>query len=68
MVERWFATLTQRQLRRGIHRSTRELEAALQRYVETYNQDPKPFAWTKTADEILAAVARFCKRTYDSGH
>jgi transposase len=68
MVERWFATLTQRQLRRGIHRSTRELEAALQRYVETYNQDPKPFAWTKTADEILEAVARFCKRTYDSGH
>lgn len=68
LVERWFATLTQRQLRRGIHRSTRELEAALQRYVETYNQDPKPFAWTKTADDILEAVARFCKRTYDSGH
>jgi transposase len=68
LVERWFATLTERQLRRGVHRSTRELEAALQRYVETYNQDPKPFAWTKTADEILQAVTRFCKRTYDSGH
>jgi transposase len=68
LVERWFGTLTERQLRRGVHRSTRELEEALRRYVESYNQDPKPFVWTKTADEILAAVARFCKRTSDSGH
>ena len=68
LVERWFATLTERQLRRGVHRSTRELEAALRHYMETYNQDPKPFVWTKTATEILEAVARFCLRTYDSGH
>jgi transposase len=68
LVERWFATLTERQLRRGVHRSTPELETALRHYVETYNQDPKPFLWTKTADEILAAVARFCERTSDSGH
>ena len=68
LVERWFATLTERQLRRGVHRSTRELEAALRCYVETYNQNPKPFIWTKTADEILANVARFCKRISDSGH
>jgi transposase len=68
LVERWFGTLTERQLRRGIHRSTRELEEALKRYVENYNQDPKPFVWTKTADEILEAVAMFCKRTSDSGH
>ena len=68
LVERWFATLTERQLRRGVHRSTRELELALRHYVETYNQDPKPFVWTKTADEILTALARFCKRTSDSGH
>ena len=68
LVERWFATLTERQLRRSTHRSTHELEAALQHYVEIYNQDPKPFVWTKTADEILEAVARFCKRTSDSGH
>jgi len=68
LVERWFGTLTERQLRRGVHRSTRELEEALQRYLENYNQDPKPFVWTKTADEILEAVARFCKRTSDSGH
>jgi transposase len=68
LVERWFATLTERQLRRAAHRSTRELEQALRHYVETYNHDPKPFVWTKTADEILAAVAGFCKRTYNSGH
>jgi transposase len=68
LVERWFATLTERQLRRGVHRSTRELEGALRHYLETYNQDPRPFVWTKTADEILATVARFCKRTSDSGH
>jgi transposase len=66
LVERWFATLTERQLRRGAHRSTRELEAALRHYVETYNQDPQPFVWTKTADQILAAVASFCNRTSDS--
>lgn len=68
LVERWFATLTERQLRRGVHRSTRELEAALRRYVATYNQNPKPFVWTKTADEILANIARFCKRTLGTGH
>ena len=68
LVERWFATLMERQLHRGAHRSTRELEEVLRHYVATYNQDPKPFVWTKTADEILEAVARFCKRTSDSGH
>ena len=66
LVERWFATLMERQLRRGAHRSTRELEEALRHYVVTYNQDPKPFVWTKTADEIFEALARFCKRTSDS--
>jgi len=68
LVERWFATLTERQLRRGTYRSTQELENALKHYVNTYNQDPKPFKWTKTADQILEALARFCKRTSDSGH
>jgi len=68
LVERWFATLTERQLRRGTYRSTQELESALKHYVNTYNQDPKPFKWTKTADQILEALARFCKRTSDSGH
>jgi len=68
LVERWFATLTERQLRRGVHRSTAELEAALRRYLAAHNQLAKPFVWTKTSDEILENVARFSKRIYDSGH
>jgi len=68
LVERWFATLTQKQLRRGVHRSTRELEAAIRSYLTESNKHAKPFVWTKTADEILASVARFCTRTSDSGH
>jgi transposase len=68
LVERWFAALTEKQIRRGVHRSTRELEQAIRTYIETTNARPKPFVWTKTADEILASVTRFCKRTYDSGH
>jgi transposase len=68
LVERWFAALTEKQLRRGIHRSTRELETAIRRYVEITNGRAKPFVWTKTADEILASVARFCQRISNSGH
>jgi transposase len=68
LVERWFAALTEKQIRRGVHRSTRELEDAIRRYIEISNHNAKPFAWTKTADEILASVARFCKRISDSGH
>jgi transposase len=68
MVERWFGLLTQRQLRRGVHRSTLALEAAIESYIAVTNDQPKPFVWTKSADEILASVARFCRRTSDSGH
>ena len=68
LVERWFAALTTKQLRRGVHRSTRELEAAIVRYIAVTNQRPQPFVWTKTADEILASVARFCHRISNSGH
>jgi len=68
LVERWFAALTEKQLRRGVHRSTRELEAAIRRYIELTNARPKPFVWTKTADAILASVARFCHRISNSGH
>jgi len=68
LVERWFAALTEKQLRRGVHRSTRELELAIERYLEITNEQPKPFQWTKTADQILATVAKFCKRINDSGH
>jgi len=68
LVERFFAALTEKQIRRGAHRSTRELEMAIYRYIEHGNRDPQPFMWTKTADQILASVARFCKRISDSGH
>jgi hypothetical protein len=54
---RWFALLTEKQLRRGVHRSTRELEAAIDRYLTAYKEAPKPFVWTKVADEILASIA-----------
>jgi transposase len=68
LVERWFALLTERQLRRGVFRSTRELERAIERYLEQHNADPKPFIWTKSADEILQALAWTCQRINESGH
>ncbi|MDH3665153.1 MAG: IS630 family transposase, partial [Alphaproteobacteria bacterium] len=49
--------------RRGVHRSTQELEQAIQDYIDTVNDDPKPFRWTKSADDILASIKRFCMRT-----
>jgi transposase len=68
LVERWFAGLTEKQIRRGVHRSVRDLEAAIKSYLAVTNKSPKPFVWTKTADEILASVARFCARTSETGH
>ena len=68
LVERWFAQLTEKQIRRGAHRSTRALETAILAYIEYGNTTPKPFVWTKTADEILASVARFCHRISGTGH
>jgi transposase len=68
LVERWFAALTEKQLRRGVHRSTKELEQAIRSFIQHHNHDPKPFVWHKTADQILDSVARFCARTLDSGH
>jgi transposase len=68
LVERWFVELTDKQIRRGVHRSTRDLIAAIRTYLAVTNATPKPFVWHKTADEILASVARFCQRTSNSGH
>jgi len=68
LVERWFGLITQKQIRRGSFRSTRELEEAIRRYLETHNQDPKPFIWTKTADQILESVRRYCESINDSVH
>jgi hypothetical protein len=60
--------LTEKQIRRGTHRSTRELEQAIRDYLQIHNADPKPFAWTKTADDILVSIERFCLRISNSGH
>lgn len=65
-VERFFAQLTEKQLRRGVHRSTRDLEDAIRAYIDKVNADPKPFRWTKSADDILATIKRFCLRTLET--
>ena len=62
-VERWFALLTQRQLKRGSHRNVHELETAIREFISVHNQQPKPFQWTKSADQILASIARFATST-----
>ena len=67
-VERWFATLTQNYIRRGTHRSTRQLEQAIRHYLELNNNNPKPFVLSKSADDILASIGRFCLRTSNSLH
>ena len=68
MVERWFGLLSEKQIKRGTHRSTVQLEQAIRHYLAIHNEKPQPFVWTKTADDILASLARFCKRISDSGH
>jgi len=65
LVERWFAELTNKQLRRGAHRSVAQLEAAIREFINAHHASPKPFVWTKTADQILASIARFAQRTLD---
>jgi transposase len=73
-VERFFALITEKQIRRGVHTSTKQLEADICAFIATHNQDPKPFRWTKSADDILGAIQRFCLRTLqltqtsESGH
>lgn len=63
LVESWFSVLTRRAIKRGAHKSTKALEAAISEYLQTNNDDPKPFVWTKPADEILARIRRFCEGT-----
>jgi transposase len=68
LVERWFAELTTKKLKRGTHRSVRQLNADIRAWIETWNDDPRPFIWTKTADEILESIARYCNRINESQH
>jgi transposase len=65
LVERWFAELTMKQIRRGCHRSVAELERAIHEFIDANNAEPKPFVWTKSADDILSSIARFAQRTTD---
>jgi transposase len=68
LVERWFAELTNRKLRRSAHRSVTELETDIRKWINEWNKNPRPFVWTKTADQILETLAAYCERINDSGH
>lgn len=68
LVERWFGELTARKLRRGTHRSVRELNKDIRDWVKHWNENPRPYVWTKTAEQILTTIAAYCERISDSGH
>lgn len=68
LVERWFAELTNKKLKRGTHRSVRELNTDIRNWIETWNENPRPYVWTKTADQILESISRYCGRINDSQH
>ncbi|MGW5361913.1 IS630 family transposase [Actinopolymorpha pittospori] len=68
LVERWFGELTTKKLRRGTHRSVRELNTDIRNWIKTWNDNPRPYVWTKTADQILQAITRYCTRINDSRH
>src|ERR1700730_5724171 len=63
LVERWFAELTNERIRRGVFGSVKDLETAIGEFIEVHNEDPAPLVWTRTADQILASIARFAQRT-----
>jgi transposase len=68
LVERWFSELTTKLLQRGAHRSAHALNTDIRSWIETWNDDPRPYVWTKPADQILDSIARYCKRINQSGH
>jgi len=68
LVERWFGELTTKKLQRGAHTSVRALNADIRNWIKTWNQNPRPYVWTKTSDQILESIARYCSRITDSGH
>ena len=67
-LERWFAELTTRKIKRGLHTSVQGLERDIRAWVATWNQNPRPYVWVKTADQILASLSRYCARISDSAH
>ena len=68
LVERWFSELTTKKLKRGAHTSVRALNADIRAWIETWNENPRPYVWTKTSDQILESIARYCERINASGH
>ena len=68
LVERWFAELTSKWIKRSAHRSVRDLVASIRTWITNWNDNPKPFVWHKSADEILDSLAAYCQRINDSGH
>jgi transposase len=68
MVERWFGELTTKKLQRGTHRTVRALNADIRQWIQTWNDNPRPYVWTKTADQILESISRYCARINDSRH
>ena len=68
LVERWFSELTTKKLRRGTHTSVRQLNADIRTWIDTWNDNPRPYVWTKTADQILASIGNYCTRINNSGH
>ena len=68
LVERWFGELTTKKLQRGTHRSVRALNTDIRAWINTWNDNPRPYVWTKTADQILESIARYCTRINDSRH
>jgi transposase len=68
LVERWFGELTTKKLQRGTHRSVRDLNKDIRTWIQTWNDNPRPYVWTKTADQILESIARYCTRINDSRH
>lgn len=68
LVERWFAELTTKWLKRGTHRSVADLQDSINHWINTWNDNPRPFIWHKTANEILTSLASYLRRTSDSGH
>jgi transposase len=68
LVERWFAELTTKWIKRGAHRSVRDLTASIRTWIKNWNDNPRPFVWHKTADDILDSLAAYCQRINDSGH
>ncbi len=68
LVERWFGELTTKLLRRGAHRSVTALNADIRAWIETWNENPRPYVWTKPAEQILESIARYCRRINQTGY